>query len=78
MSSMFEPGNFALVHLLEGRAPEQAPPRDGATVVRPVAAKVPEVGNGFKMDVSGMWLAHLSPAKNVRWFIEPSAFPSVI
>jgi hypothetical protein len=50
----FEPGNVAVVHLVERRAPEQAPPRDGAAVVRPVAAKVSEVENGFKMDVSGI------------------------
>jgi hypothetical protein len=44
---LLEPGNVALVHLVECRAPEQAPPRDGAAVVRPVAAKVSEVGNGL-------------------------------
>jgi len=56
---LFEPGNVALVHLVERRAPERAPPRDGAAVVRPVAAKVSEVGNGFKMDVSRTHLSAL-------------------
>jgi hypothetical protein len=36
------------------------PPRDGAAVVRAVAAKVPEVGNGFEMNVSGIGCPHLA------------------
>src|SRR5712691_5764876 len=51
---LFEPDNVAFVHLVERRAPEQASPRDGAAVVRPVAAKISEVGNGFKADMPGI------------------------
>ena len=51
---LFEPDNVAFVHLVERRAPEQASPRDGAAVVRPVAAKISEVGNGLEIDVSGI------------------------
>src|SRR5215831_14990606 len=55
---LVEPGNVALVHLVERRASKHAPPRDGAAVVRPVGAKVSEVGNGFEMDVPWIRLAH--------------------
>jgi len=47
-----EPGHVARVDLVPRRAPEQAPPRDGAVVARPVAAKVSEVGNRFEQNVS--------------------------
>jgi hypothetical protein len=35
-----------------------APPRDGAAVVGPVAAKVSEVGDGFEVYVPWIRLAH--------------------
>src|SRR5262249_42489492 len=55
---LFEPGNVGVVHLVERRASKHAPPCDGAAVVRPVAAKVSEVGDGFEMDVPWIRLAH--------------------
>src|SRR5262249_42003451 len=55
---LFEPGNVGVVHLVERRASKQPPPRDGAAVVRPVAAKVSEVGDRFEMDVPWIRLAH--------------------
>src|SRR6185369_2457613 len=56
---LLEPGHIRSAHGMQRCTSEKAPPCYGAPVPRPVSAEVPEVGHGFKIDVSWIRPVHL-------------------